>query len=79
MRATGVEILVAARGQSEAGGDGVERMACGYAKQIGATYADYAALCDANGNMKLDLAKDEVHPTEAGCAVMRPIAESAIR
>jgi len=52
----------------------------GYAKQIGAKYADYAtALCDANGNMKLDLAKDEVHPTEAGYAVMRPIAEAAIR
>jgi len=51
-----------------------------YAKQIGAKYADYAAaLCDANGNVKLDLAKDEVHPTPAGYAAMRPIAEAAIR
>jgi len=51
-----------------------------YAKQIGAKYADYAtALSDANGNVKLDLAKDEVHPTPAGYAAMRPIAEAAIR
>jgi lysophospholipase L1-like esterase len=51
-----------------------------YAKHIGAKYADYAtALSDAQGNVKLDLAKDEVHPTAAGYAVMRPIAEAAIR
>jgi lysophospholipase L1-like esterase len=50
-----------------------------YAKEIGATYADYAtALTDAAGNMKLDLAKDEVHPTAEGYAVMRPIAQRAI-
>jgi len=51
----------------------------GYAKQIGAHYADYAAvLTDAQGNMKLDLAKDEVHPTKEGYAAMRPVAEAAI-
>ena len=51
-----------------------------YAKHIGAKYADYAtALSDAQGNVKLELAKDEVHPTAAGYAVMRPIAEAAIR
>lgn len=50
-----------------------------YAKEIGATYADYAAaLTDSKGNMKLDLAKDEVHPTAEGYAVMRPIALRAI-
>lgn len=50
-----------------------------YAKQIGATYADYAsALTDANGNVKRELAKDEVHPTREGYAAMRPIAEAAI-
>ena len=50
-----------------------------YAKGIGATYADYAAaLTDANGNVKLSLAKDEVHPTAEGYAAMRPIAEAAI-
>ena len=32
----------------------------------------------AQGNVKLDLAKDEVHPTAAGYAVMRPIAEAVI-
>jgi lysophospholipase L1-like esterase len=52
----------------------------GYAKQIGAVFADYAAvLTDAQGAMKLDLAKDEVHPTPAGYAAMRPVAEAAIR
>lgn len=52
----------------------------GYASQIHAKYADYAtALTDAQGNAKLDLAKDEVHPTKEGYAVMRPIAEAAIK
>ena len=52
----------------------------GYAKQIGAKYADYAAvLADAQGNVKPELAKDEVHPTPAGYAAMRPVAEAAIR
>jgi lysophospholipase L1-like esterase len=50
-----------------------------YAGEIGAVYADYAtALTDANGNVKLSLAKDEVHPTAEGYAAMRPIAEAAI-
>jgi lysophospholipase L1-like esterase len=51
-----------------------------YAKQIGAKYADYAAvLTDASGNVKPELAKDEVHPTPAGYAAMRAVAEAAIR
>jgi lysophospholipase L1-like esterase len=51
----------------------------GYAKEIGAVYADYAtALADSKGAVKTELAKDEVHPTAAGYAVMRPIAEAAI-
>jgi lysophospholipase L1-like esterase len=51
-----------------------------YARRIGAKYADYAAvLTDANGAVKPALAKDEVHPTPAGYAAMRPIAEAAIR
>ena len=52
----------------------------GYARQTGAKYADYAAvLTDASGNVKHDLAKDEVHPTPAGYAAMRAIAVAAIR
>jgi lysophospholipase L1-like esterase len=52
----------------------------GYAHTINAKYADYAtALSDAQGNVKLELAKDEVHPTKEGYAVMRPIAESLLR
>ncbi|HEU4592029.1 MAG TPA: GDSL-type esterase/lipase family protein [Steroidobacteraceae bacterium] len=51
-----------------------------YARTINAKYADYAAaLSDAQGNVKLELAKDEVHPTKEGYAVMRPIAESLLR
>jgi len=50
-----------------------------YAKSIGAKYADYAAaFVDAQGNVKPELAKDEVHPTKEGYALMRPIAEAAI-
>jgi lysophospholipase L1-like esterase len=52
----------------------------GYAKAIGAQYADYAtAFVDAQGNVKTDLAQDEVHPSKEGYALMRPIAEAAIR
>jgi lysophospholipase L1-like esterase len=52
----------------------------GYAKKIGAKYADYAAvLTDASGNVKPEFATDEVHPTAAGYAAMRPVAEAAIR
>ena len=52
----------------------------GYAKKIGAKYADYAAvLTDANGQVKPELAKDEVHPSAAGYAAMRPVAEAAIK
>lgn len=52
----------------------------GYAKAIGATYADYhSAMSNGKGGMKPGLASDEVHPTAEGYAVMRPIAEAAIR
>jgi len=52
----------------------------GYAKTIGANYADYAAvLTDASGKVKPAFSKDEVHPTPAGYAAMRPVAEAAIR
>jgi lysophospholipase L1-like esterase len=51
-----------------------------YARQIGAKYADYAGvLTDAQGNVRKELAQDEVHPTAAGYAAMRPVAEAAIR
>jgi lysophospholipase L1-like esterase len=50
-----------------------------YAKKIGAQFADYAsAFVDAKGDVKPELAQDEVHPTLAGYAVMRPMAQAAI-
>jgi lysophospholipase L1-like esterase len=52
----------------------------GYAKARGLTYADYhSAMSNGKGGMKPGLASDEVHPTAEGYAVMRPIAEAAIR
>lgn len=52
----------------------------GYAKAIGATYADYhSAMSNGKGGMKPGLATDEVHPSEEGYAVMRPVAEAAVR
>jgi lysophospholipase L1-like esterase len=52
----------------------------GYARRIGAKYADYAAvLTDAQGNVRTELANDEVHPGREGYAAMRPVAEAAIR
>jgi lysophospholipase L1-like esterase len=51
-----------------------------YAKVIGARYADYhSAMSNGKGGMKPGLSSDEVHPTAEGYAVMRPIAEAAIR
>lgn len=45
----------------------------------GYTYLDYySAMADEKGAMKPGLAKDQVHPTAAGYAVMGPLAESAI-
>jgi lysophospholipase L1-like esterase len=52
----------------------------GYAKQIGATFADYAAvLSDGKGGVNLAFAKDEVHPTAEGYKAMRPVAEAAVK
>jgi lysophospholipase L1-like esterase len=52
----------------------------GYARQIGARFADYArVLTDAQGNVRKELAGDEVHPSAEGYAAMRPVAEAAIR
>jgi lysophospholipase L1-like esterase len=43
------------------------------------TYLDYySAMDDGRGAMKPGLAKDGVHPTVAGYAVMAPLAEAAI-
>jgi lysophospholipase L1-like esterase len=51
-----------------------------YAKSVGAQFADYAAVfVDAQGAVKADLAKDEVHPSKEGYALMRPIAAAAIK
>ena len=50
-----------------------------YAAAIGAVYADYhAALADENGGMRPGYAVDGVHPTEAGHAIMEPVARAAI-
>lgn len=50
-----------------------------YAAARGAVYLDYYhALANAQGGMDPRLAKDGVHPTPAGYAIMAPLAERAI-
>jgi hypothetical protein len=51
-----------------------------HARRIQATYADYfSALSDGNASMRDGLSSDHVHPTAAGYALMRPVAEAALR
>jgi lysophospholipase L1-like esterase len=51
-----------------------------FAARTHATYADYfAVLSDGDGAMRDGLSYDHVHPTETGYAVMRPVAEAALR
>ena len=50
-----------------------------FARRSRAVYADYfAVLTDGRGDIRPELASDHVHPTAAGYAVMRPVAEAAI-
>ncbi len=50
-----------------------------YCARVGATYLDYySAMVDARGGLPPDLARDEVHPTLKGYAIMAPLAKSAI-
>jgi len=49
------------------------------AQRLQATYADYfAVMADGKGGMLDGLSSDHVHPTEAGYATMRPVAEAAL-
>ncbi len=50
-----------------------------YAQQQGLVYLDYyAAMANADGGLDPAVAKDGVHPTAAGYAIMAPLAEQAI-
>lgn len=50
-----------------------------FCKDHGYTYLDYyTALTSPTGGMKADLARDGVHPTPAGYAIMQPLAQAAI-
>jgi hypothetical protein len=51
-----------------------------HARRVHATYADYfSAMSDGAGGMRDGLSSDHVHPTETGYALMRPVAEAALR
>jgi lysophospholipase L1-like esterase len=51
-----------------------------YAEQAGVVYLDYySKMADARGGLPPELAKDGVHPTEAGYRIMAPLAEAAIQ
>lgn len=50
-----------------------------YSARAGATYVDFhSAMADDRQGMRADLARDGVHPTEAGYRVMAPLVERAI-
>ena len=50
-----------------------------YAARTGATYVDFhSAMADERQGMKSDLARDGVHPTEAGYKIMAPLVEQGI-
>ena len=50
-----------------------------YAARVGATYVDFhSAMADERHGMKADLARDGVHPTEAGYKLMTPLVERGI-
>jgi lysophospholipase L1-like esterase len=50
-----------------------------FCKEHGYTYLDYySALTSPTGGMKAGLAKDGVHPTPEGYAIMQPLAQAAI-
>jgi lysophospholipase L1-like esterase len=50
-----------------------------YANEVGETYLDYhTAMKDARDGLPPTLAKDGVHPTDAGYRIMAPMAEAAI-
>ncbi len=52
----------------------------GYAKQRGLIYVDYySAMVNEEGGLAAALARDGVHPTAEGYALMRPLAELAIK
>jgi lysophospholipase L1-like esterase len=51
-----------------------------YAAEVGALYLDYAAaMTDAQGFLKRELATDGLHPNREGYGVMAPLAEAAIK
>lgn len=51
-----------------------------YCQAQGLVYLDYySAMVNADGRMKPELTRDGLHPSEAGFAVMAPLAEKAIR
>jgi lysophospholipase L1-like esterase len=50
-----------------------------YANETGEVYLDYhSAMADARNGLPPNLARDGVHPTNAGYRVMAPLAEAAI-
>jgi len=59
---------------------GTARRLLNYCRDGRCTYLDYfSAMVDRKGLMRKEFADDGVHPTDAGYAVMAPLAEKAIR
>lgn len=50
-----------------------------YCARAGCTYLDYySAMVDSRGGLPAELARDGVHPTEKGYAIMAPLAKAAV-
>jgi lysophospholipase L1-like esterase len=50
-----------------------------YAVANGHVYLDYfSAMVDADGVMKAELTRDDLHPNAEGYAIMAPLAQAAI-
>ena len=51
-----------------------------YAAEVGVVILDYySKIVEARGGLSPEMAKDGVHPTEAGYRIMAPLAEAAIQ
>jgi lysophospholipase L1-like esterase len=57
----------------------LNRWLAGHAVDHGYAFIDYfAAMVDERGQLKKELAKDGLHPNEAGYAIMTPLAEAVL-
>ena len=75
----GAGFMSGLQGKAAAGGTEAMMTLMPCARANGFTFVDYhSAMAQPDGAMKPGLSSDGVHPTKAGYAMMRPLAEAAI-